>query len=152
MLSYELFLLICSLKFPCYIQTEDSLLLQRSRQCLRFFTVFDCLRFLKKRLLGRVGGRCKREGIWGYLYTYSWFSVLYSRNQHNMVKQLYSNKDVKKQKKTIDRNSLAVRWLGLSTFTAKGLGLILGQGTKILEAIWCGQKTKKARKTVKKKF
>ena len=21
--------------------------------------------------IGRVGGRCKREGIWGYMYTYS---------------------------------------------------------------------------------
>ena len=28
----------------------------------------------------RVGGRCKTEGIWGYMYMYSWFTLLYSRN------------------------------------------------------------------------
>ena len=27
-----------------------------------------------------VGGRRKREGIWGYMCTYSWFTLLYSRN------------------------------------------------------------------------
>ena len=36
--------------------------------------------------------RHKREGIWGYKYTYS-------RNKHNNVKQLYSNKDVKKKER-----------------------------------------------------
>ena len=46
-----------------------------------------------------VGGRHKREEIWGYMYMYSWFTLLYSRNQHTIVKQLYSNKDVKKKKK-----------------------------------------------------
>ena len=30
--------------------------------------------------IGRVGGRGKREGIWGYMYMYSWFTLLYSRN------------------------------------------------------------------------
>ena len=29
----------------------------------------------------------------GYMYTYSWFMQLYSRNEHNIVKQLYSNKN-----------------------------------------------------------
>ena len=33
---------------------------------------------------GREGGRC-------YTYTYSWFTSLYSRDQHNIVKQLYSS-------------------------------------------------------------
>ena len=33
------------------------------------------------------------------MYTYSWFTLLYSGNKHNNVKQLYSNKDVKKIKK-----------------------------------------------------
>ena len=32
--------------------------------------------------------------------------------------------------------SLAVQWLGLSTFTK--VGSIPGQGTKILQASWCG--------------
>ena len=33
----------------------------------------------------------------GCAYTYSWCTLLYSRNQHNVVKQLYSNKKGKKQ-------------------------------------------------------
>ena len=40
-------------------------------------------------------------------------------------------------------NSLVVRWLGLHTFTAEGVGSIPGQGTKILQVMWHGQnKTK----------
>ena len=35
-------------------------------------------------------------------------------------------------------NSLAVQWLGVSTFTVKGLGLIPSQGTGILQATWYG--------------
>ena len=35
-------------------------------------------------------------------------------------------------------NSLGVWWLGLCTFTAKGLGSIPGQGTKVLQAERCG--------------
>ena len=41
----------------------------------------------------RVGGRSKRER---YMYTYRCFTSLYSRNQQNIVKQLYSN--LKKRK------------------------------------------------------
>ena len=37
-------------------------------------------------------------------------------------------------------NSLAVQWLGLCTFTAKGTGSIPGWRTKILQAMWGGQK------------
>ena len=36
-----------------------------------------------------------------------------------------------------------VQWVGLHTFTVKGLGSILGQGTKIPQAVWHGQKRKK---------
>ena len=36
-----------------------------------------------------------------------------------------------------DGNSLAVQWLGLSTFTAVAWGSIPGQGTKILQAAQC---------------
>ena len=32
-----------------------------------------------------------------YMYTYSWFTLLYSRNQHNVVKQLYFNKNKTKR-------------------------------------------------------
>ena len=51
-------------------------------------------------------------------------------------------------------NSLVVQWLGLRAVTADGPGLIPGQGTKILQAMWCGriknppkppQKNKKAK-------
>ena len=42
-------------------------------------------------------------------------------------------------------NSLSDQWLGLSTFTAKGLGSIPGQGTKILQAAWHGQKKTKTK-------
>ena len=40
-------------------------------------------------------------------------------------------------------NSLAVQWLGLRAFTAKGPGLIPSQRTKIPQAILHGQKIKK---------
>ena len=41
-------------------------------------------------------------------------------------------------------NSLAVQWLGLGAFTAKGLGSIPGQGTKVPQAMWHGQKKKES--------
>ena len=42
---------------------------------------------------------------------------------------------------------MAVQWLGLNTFTAKGLGLIPDQGTKILKAMWGAKnKTNKQKK------
>ena len=37
-------------------------------------------------------------------------------------------------------NSLAVLWLGRQAFTAEGTGLIPGRRTKILQAVWHGQK------------
>ena len=40
-------------------------------------------------------------------------------------------------------NSLEVQWLGLCAFTAVDPGLILGWGTKILQATRHGQKKKK---------
>ena len=40
-------------------------------------------------------------------------------------------------------NSLAVQWLGLHSFTAESMGLIPGQGTKILQAIRHGQNSQK---------
>ena len=39
--------------------------------------------------------------------------------------------------------SLAVQWLRLRTSTAGGTGSIPGRGTKILHAVWHGQKEKK---------
>ena len=40
-------------------------------------------------------------------------------------------------------NSLVVQWLKLYTFTAKGLGLIPGQGIKIPQVTCCSKKTKR---------
>ena len=37
-------------------------------------------------------------------------------------------------------NSLVVQWLGLRAFTVEGVGSIPGRGTKILQAVQCGQK------------
>ena len=45
--------------------------------------------------------------------------------------------------------SLAVQWLRLSAFTAKGLGLILGWGIKILQAEWHSEKKKKKNQLTK---
>ena len=39
-------------------------------------------------------------------------------------------------------NCLVVQWLGIHASTAEGAGLITGQGIKILQAVWCGQKNK----------
>ena len=36
----------------------------------------------------------------GYMYTYSWFTLLYSRNQHNIVKQL---SPIKQKKTTLNK-------------------------------------------------
>ena len=37
---------------------------------------------------------------------------------------------------------LAVQWLGLCALIAEGMGSIPVWGTKIPQAMWCGQKTK----------
>ena len=37
-------------------------------------------------------------------------------------------------------NSLVVQWLGLHAFTAVCLGSVSDRGTKIPQAMWCGQK------------
>ena len=39
--------------------------------------------------------------------------------------------------------SLVVRCLGICPSTTEGKDLIPGWGTKVLQAIWCGQKKKK---------
>ena len=36
----------------------------------------------------------------GYMYNYGWFILLCSRNEHNIVKQIYSNKISVKRKST----------------------------------------------------
>ena len=37
-------------------------------------------------------------------------------------------------------NSLAAQWLGLCAFAAEDAGSVPDQGTKIPQAVWCGQK------------
>ena len=46
-------------------------------------------------------------------------------------------------------NSLVVQWLGLCASTAGGASSIPGQGTKILQTVWCGQKKEIKLKSVK---
>ena len=46
--------------------------------------------------------------------------------------------------------SLAVQWLGLYTFTARGLESVPSQGTKIPLALWHNQKGNKNKKYVYK--
>ena len=43
-------------------------------------------------------------------------------------------------------NSLEVQWLELCALTTEGVGSIPGQGTKIPQAAWPGQKKKKKKK------
>ena len=42
----------------------------------------------------------------------------------------------------IQANSLVVQWSQFSSFSMIGLGSIPGQGTKILQIVWGGQKKK----------
>ena len=56
----------------------------------------------------------------------------------HFISKFQTNGD--KDKTSKEENSLAVQWLGLWASTAGGLGLIPGQGTKIPQAAWHGQK------------
>jgi len=47
--------------------------------------------------------------------------------------------------------SLAIQWLGLRTFTAKGLGSIPGRGTKIPQAVQHSQRKEGRKNTFLKK-
>ena len=38
----------------------------------------------------------------GYMYVHNWFTSLYSWNEHNIVDQLYSNKNFKENKEKPD--------------------------------------------------
>ena len=42
----------------------------------------------------------------------------------------------------INRNFLAIQWLGLGIFSARDLGSVSDWGTKILQAMYCGKKKK----------
>ena len=44
---------------------------------------------------------------------------------------------------------MVVQWLGLCTFITEGLGSVPGWGTKILQAVQCGHKSKKKKKKKK---
>ena len=51
-----------------------------------------------------------------------------------------TTRDTEMRKSKCQGSSLVVQWLGLCTFTARGLGSIPGRGTKILQAICQGKK------------
>ena len=46
---------------------------------------------------------------------------------------------------------MVVQWLGLCTFFTEGLGSVSGWGTKILQAVQCGQKSKKKKKKIEER-
>ena len=60
-------------------------------------------------------------GRW-YMYTYDWFTLLFSRNEHNIVRQLYSNK--KKiligQAKEVKRGSFSLHFWFFNVFINDG--------------------------------
>ena len=59
-----------------------------------------------------------------------------------LVELMFRPQRVNNQK-MISGTSLAVQWLGLCAFTSEVAGSILAWGTKILQAVRCGQKKKK---------
>ena len=63
------------------------------------------------------------------------------RSKKKLINKLKKNTFIKE--KCYKWDSLAVQWLGLGAFTAKGPGSIPGWGTKIPEATWGDQKKKK---------
>ena len=48
--------------------------------------------------------------------------------------------------RNVPGNSLAVQWLELYSFSAEGMGSILGWGTRIPQTVWHDQARKKKRK------
>ena len=74
----------------------------------------------------------------GYMYTYSWFTMLYSRNKHNIVKQLFlkTNKYKLKKRETLTCNTGDcgfTPWSGNSDPTCCGTNLAC---TPQLESLW----------------
>ena len=65
------------------------------------------------------------------------------RNHKVQVMELETEVSNWNVRENVNRNSLAVQWLGLHAFTAEGPGSIQGWGTKIPQAMQCGQKKKK---------
>jgi len=48
--------------------------------------------------------------------------------------------------RNVPGNSLAVQWLELYSFSAEGMGSILGWGTRIPQTVWHDQARKKKRR------
>ena len=59
--------------------------------------------------MGEVGAGRLRGRI--YMYTYSWFMLMYTRNQHNIVKQLSSNLKINFFKRLEVRNQVESHFL-----------------------------------------
>ena len=73
---------------PCYLLKGDEKLCPHKTCTCMFTTALFIITEMWKQ------PRCPSVGEWinnKYMYTYSWFTSLYSRNYHNIVKQLYTN-------------------------------------------------------------
>ena len=63
--------------------------------------------------------------------------------QHHLLKRRSFHLSVPFVPLSKSGNSLVVQWLELRAFTAMGLGLIPGWGTKIMQAVWHSTARKK---------
>ena len=75
----------------CCQSSEEQLLL-----CSYLLILHQC--FLSVEINRGRGGRLRRAGIYIYIYNYDWFTLLYSRNQHKIVKQFFTNYKIKAKK------------------------------------------------------
>ena len=63
---------------------------------------------------------------------------------HHLITRSTPNMGIcKASRPVVPKNSLAVQWLGLHTFTAEGPDSIPGWGAKIPQAAWCSQNKRK---------
>ena len=94
------------------------------------------MRWLASQLNGHEFEQALRvgDGLGGLVYCSPW-----ARKESDTTEQLNWISLFKGDFNRVTR----VQWLGLCTFTAKALGSILAQGTKLLQAAWRGKKKKK---------
>ena len=97
---------------------RDVLLIFFSYNILASFCIRIILA-LKNELSGKLNGKKiqKREG--GYMQTYSWFTSLYSRNEHTTVKQVYSNRKKRERFKNSSPKKRTEEWSFLFSFLEK---------------------------------
>ena len=94
--------------------------------------------------VGRAGGSWGRHKSGAYMYTYSWFTSLYSRNQHSLVKLLDSNKNSTKRKKKKGALAGVGRLLSSPTSTSQDKATVTqGRAKPVLFNFIWGLKGKK---------